>query len=174
MTKIYNSLNITIPYDFFVNSAITNWYDIRLAINSKYLSANAAIEYAVDKLQEEDCTHDVLDLSLLSFENEVYMHSLVPYIDRLADSVEDCNKKYSKDKLLYILLKWIFENQVFFKDSLKAIDYVYEDFDRPTSMNSFVYWLPRQDSFSSSKYDWRSNLYYNWECFLNQQKRKWS
>lgn len=168
-----NTLNISIPYSYAVQKAELNWYDILFSINNGFLPYDAAIEHAQYELDIYNrASQNVLNLAVLSLE-KTFPHSIHPYIDELANEVPQQSKEASKSKLLYILLNWIYDHRADYDDPLGVVEYIYDDFDFPTSMKDFVRYLPMHECNLGSIEQNTNRLYGYWVHFLCEQEKTW-
>ena len=132
-----NSLNITLSYDFLSNLIELNWYDILFCIENDFLSYQSAVEHAI-KILDENSSQDVIELTLLKLDNNIFPHSIHPYIDTLANSVSLEQKSQTYEKILYAVLSWLFKNsfKYSYNDLQNKIDIIYADFGYPKSMSN--------------------------------------
>jgi hypothetical protein len=166
-----NSLSIIFSYSFALDSATLNWYDIWIAIDNGFLPHQSAIEHAVSQLpQEEDYSQAVLDLACLSSDEAVYPHSIQPYINELANEVSEQEKDITKQKMLYLVLKWIFEHRCDYEDPLEVVEVIYADFDYPKTVSNFVRYMPMTQPDLGSVELNSKRLFNNWANYLKEQK----
>lgn len=91
---------------------------------------------------------------------------MTPYIDELVDS-EQINDEQAKEKLLYLLLAWLYDNQEHYSDVLGMIEEIYSDFDYPEGMVTFIRYMPvKQDTLEAGEVD----IYGEWKKYLGRQK----
>ena len=102
-----NTLCISFSYEFAANAATLNWYDILFAIEQGFLDHRSAIKHAQSELECENYPQAVLNLACISSDESVFPHSIHPHIDNLANNVSDVEKEKTRDKIMYILLKWV-------------------------------------------------------------------
>lgn len=183
--KHMNTLNISYSYEYALQSADLNWYDILFAIENGYLHHQVATEYAIDELERrEDCPQYVLDLAILTPEEASYSHSVHPFIDEMADRVAEKDKIKAKDKLMYIVLKWVFENRSKYDESLTdetpegsltVAEFIYHDFGFPAKISHFANWRcsPMAGANLGSAEKNRERIYDSWKKFIDEQKVIW-
>lgn len=169
-----NSLGIQIPYSYFFDQVKLNWYDILFAIENVYLPLKSAIDYAIKEIEENPNYHDrVLDLAMISpsdiSSNEEISNSIV----QLAELVSDDDKSRAKEKILFVLLRWIFENQKNYEDPLKVVEVIYDDFDFPEIIKGFVRYEPSPYTIHGVMDENIKRLYNNWQDYLNTQTVKY-
>jgi len=168
-----NSLKIVFPYEYFSGLVKLNWYDVWLAIEHGFLNYKAAIDHAVKEI-DVNSNKDVQELTLLLFEKNIFPYSIHPNIDQLADIVPIEKKIQAKEKLLYAVLNWLFEQKYKYSDLQDAVDIIYADFDYPKSMA----YLWRYTQHLSKKYSTiqspMERLNKELVEFLNKQKNNFN
>jgi len=167
----FNSLSIQLPYSYVKEAVKLNWHDVLFAIETGYLSHLSAIEYAASELEENDsCSQEIIDLVSLSPDEAVYPQSIHPYIDELASFVSKNIKDKTPSKLMYVLLKWIFEQRDCYCDPLRVVEIIYDDFNFPQEMACFVRYMPMQQPDLGSQELNQKRLFNNWQDFLDKQQ----
>jgi len=176
-----NTLHISFPYEYAVDAADLNWSDIYFAILYKYLDHRSAIEHARFQLEIDDYPQTVMDLACISSDEAIFPHVIHPYIDKLVD-ISGKNMCNAKDKIMYILLKWVYERDAgvdnfHFNDILDVAESIYHDFNFPESIARFASWriLPASmiepDLGSVEKN--KARLLEHWKQFLDEQQQRW-
>ena len=164
-----NTLGISFEYQFALDSVNLNWYDLLYAIDNGYLSHLAAVEHAQHELGFEEIP-DVLELAILAPQETIYPQSIQPYISYLADRVSENEKKYAKQKLQYLVLKWMYERQADFKNILEAVEFIYADFGHPQNMASFIRYMPSMRPILATADLRTDQMLKNWASFLIEQE----
>lgn len=169
-----NSLRISIPYSYFSKLVELNWYDVSFAIENGFLSHHSAIEHAIIELENnENYSQTVLDLACLSPEEAIHPYSIQQYLGELAKQVADEAKNETKSKVMYILLNWVLEHKECYKDPLKVVEFIYDDFGFPKSIVNFVRYKPIDQPLLSTMEANAERLYNNWKDYLNKQAHFW-
>lgn len=166
-----NSLNIILSYDYVSELINLTWQDILYGIKNKFLMENALIKYAIDELcVNENPSKLILELSCLQEGDSIY-----PYMDELMHLQQEQNvsDSSSKDKFLYVLLNWIYENKDKYKDPLEMVEYVYADFDYPEIISKFVKYMPLNEPSLGTIELNRERLFKYWKDYLDVQKLKY-
>jgi len=140
-----NTLNISFPYEYVANVVDLNWNDVLFAINQGYLSHLSAIEHAQLSLERDDYSQTVLDLACISSEEAAFPHSIHPHIDEMAEMVDEEEKGKTKDKIMFVLLKWVYEqgaglDDPFYDDILNVAESIWHDFEFAESIIRFASW----------------------------------
>ena len=177
-----NTLNISFTYDFAVNTADLNWNDILFAINQGFLNHYAAVENARCILEGDNYTQAVLDLACLLPEEIICPHAIHPYIDDLAEMVDSNEKEKTQDKMLFVLLKWVYEGNVklndpYFNDILNIAELIWDDFNFTETIAHFAAWrnppsfvvAPILDSIEKN----RARLLTQWKAYLDEEQIIW-
>lgn len=165
-----NTLNLSIPYSFVVNLVNLTWSDLLFAIKQGYLTSEAATEHAMYLISEEQIpSQDVIALAWLKKGEDI-----CPYFDKLSAlmSVED--NDIAEEKILYVVLKWVFENKEHYADPFEVIETIYADFDYPEEISQFVRYMPSNQPLLDSSELNRERLYKNWSDYLEKQKKRYS
>jgi len=169
-----NSLDISFSYVYAAELVKLNWNDIHLAINHKYLSHQAAIEHARAELENDIFPQAVLDLACLSAEEAIFPHSIHPYIDELVNAEGECEKCNAKDKILYIVLNWVYEHRKDYDDIFEVLTVICDDFGFPETIVNFAWkYTPRKEYRLSTMEENRVKVFESWNQFLNEQQNKW-
>lgn len=168
-----NTLNISIPYSYAMDAANLNWCDVLFSINHGFLSYDAAIEHAEYELGKYNpASENILNLAMLSIE-KTFPHSIHPYIDELAAELPDSERRKAKEKIMYVLLKWVYDHRSNYADPLGVVEYIYDDFNFPESISDFVRRLPMRGENLGSIERNTDRLFNRWERFLDEQKKIW-
>jgi len=167
-----NSLGISIPYTYCSESVALNWNDILFAIKNNFLPHQSAIEHAISKLENDDYPQIVLDLACLTQKEAVYPHSIHPYIDELANLETEDEKNKTKDKIMYVLLKWVFANRECYEEPLQVVQFIYDDFDFPKQISSFAGYMLTEPDLGLIELNEQRALD-NWKTFLDEQDNKY-
>ena len=166
-TQPMNSLGIQIPYSYFSESVKLNWYDISIAIENAYLPIKSGIEHAIKEIEDNLDYHGaVLNLAMISPNDTSSYEEISKNIVQLAELVSDDDKSKAKEKMLFVLLKWIFENQNNYDDPLRVVEIVYDDFDFPEIIKDFVRYEPSAHAIHGAMDKNLKRLYNNWQNYL--------
>lgn len=147
------------------------WSDILWGYNNRYLGWVDVVNFAKEQLVDEKQNELIAELSEIT-KSTVY--KIKPLLEALSyqTAEADCSRKW-----LYIVLKDIFLRKNEFKDPLGEVEKIYEDFEYPDEIESFVRYMPPTDGYDAEKHLHEENitrLYYNWEKFLNDKQKKYS
>ena len=168
-----NTVKISIPYSYFSKLANLGWHDVLFAIENGFLSHESAIEHAVIEIEQNgNCPHEVTELACL-LRNEAHYHIVYPLLVELANQTSDEVKKETKDKMLYVLLNWVFEHKESYEDPLEVVTIIYDDFGFPDSMIKFIRYMPSDEPPLDTTEAYIERIYSNWSDFLSAHKAKY-
>ncbi|MFW6377262.1 MAG: DUF2247 family protein [bacterium] len=170
-----NSLMISIPYSYFSKLVELSWYDILFAIENGFLSHQSAIEHAIIELKDnKNYSQIVINLASLSPDEAVLRRDLIKqYVNELAKPISDEAKVQTKNKVMYILLHWVYEHKEYYEDSLSVVELIYDDFDFPKSIANFVRYMPPEQPLLSTVEANIERLHKNWKDYLDKQAQYW-
>lgn len=169
-----NSLGIHIEYSYFSELVNLNWYDILIAIKNEYLPIEAGIEHAIKEIEtNSDYNNEVFNLAIISKNDINYDEEIRERLSKLADLVSNYDKGKTKEKLLFVVMHWIFHNQKHYEDPLRVVEVIYDDFDFPKIIKDIV----RYESSSHICYSPIDKnidrLYDNWQNYLIYNKMQY-
>ena len=176
-----NTLRISFPYEYAVRTINLNWHDILFAISQGYMDHRVAITHAQAELENDVYPQTVLDLACISQDEAVFPHSINPYINELAGTMDEEKRRQSKDKIMYILLKRVYEHGAglddpYYSDPLNVAESIYHDFDFPESIIRFAAWRfnPTNEPNLGTVEKNTARLYDYWKKFLDEQHLAWA
>jgi len=168
-----NSLGILMPYKYLLSIVRLNWSDIAFAIENKYLLHEAAIEHAIWSLESDNYHQREMDLACLEESDIKYLHSIHPYIEELSILEPNNARSIAKDKILYAVLKWVFEHKEQYEDPLHVITFVYSDFGYPEQISNLIVYRPMIEPDLGSIALNKQRLVNRWEFFLEKESSKY-
>ena len=169
-----NSLSISIPYSYVIELVDLNWNDILFAIENGFLLQDSAIEHAIIEIEKnEKYSQAVFDLACLSPTQTIDKESIFLNIKKLANLISEDLKRQSKDKIMYVLLNWVFEHRDHYSDPFRVVEIIYDDFSFPAAISSFVRYLPSDQTDLDSVDSNKEKLYKNWKKYLDKQAVFW-
>lgn len=133
----FNSLSIVLPYDYAKNKLCLNWKIISLGVEMKYFDKKVVMDFASEQLLYESNQ----SLIYLICENDnIIDNTTLKDIQILADSAND-TKENAKNKLLYLVLSYLYDNRNRIEDFLCVVDIVYDDFRFPKIISKQIDYL---------------------------------
>lgn len=170
MTHHLNTLNTHLPYEYLKKKIDISWCDILFGINNHYLSEDSAIDHANDLLFDENYLEDdrVMEIAVLQRHD-----STTPYIEKIVGKACIEKEEETKEKFLYALLFFVYENKEKYEDSFEVVEIIYADFGYPKEISSFVRYMPIQEPPLSTKELNEKRMYRYWADYLALQSKKW-
>lgn len=145
-----------------------SWQEILFALKSKIVTIEDIIEYATFIINEDTVGYDiVLEMTCSNGDDDIepYLQQLILLEDR--EEIEDI-----QDKWLYYILKWLFENRYNVENVLDIVEEIYELFDYPDSIVSFVRYMPSETGDLGSLELNRERLFKNWGNYLKSYEEE--
>jgi len=125
------------------------------------------VNYANKKvIEESNYDESVIELSMID-------KTTTFKIEKLLKNIIKEERFYHTDKWLYIILLDLFNKREKLDDPLGKVEEIYENFDYPEEIESFVRYMPSTDDYDPSKHTYKENinrLYSNWENYLISKK----
>lgn len=141
---------------------VYSWQEILFALEHKIITTEDIIKYAIFIIDENIIGFDiVLEITCLHSDEDVY-----PYLEKLIKLEDSQDIIDIKDKWLYLILKWLYEKRNDIANVLKIVEEVYEVFDYPNSIISFVSYMPSEAGDLGSSELNRERLFKNWADYL--------
>lgn len=163
-----NSLSIKIPVTYALRLVQINWADIMFAIENDYFDIEAAVEYAVHLMELDQSDDLIIELACIKANELIREEIIENYINKFVERTTVEERQEAKDKILYAVMNYLYENKQIFENPATVIEVVYDDFGFPESMKKVVSYIP-----SKNELDKENNLFYNnWSEYLLQQRKK--
>lgn len=155
-----------VPNSFIYNCMRLCWRDVLWGYERKLVDWKFVVEIAdfyVSNGSANPLEVDLIFLGELDIQEiEIKLHFLV-------EQEEELLGLDSKKKWLFIALKWLFENKDRVADPLGEVEMIYEDFDFPLEIESFVRYMPPQDGYKPEEHTAQENIeriFCNWQSYL--------
>lgn len=116
--------------------SVVTWSDVRFGLERQLSKPEFAIAFASDLL--EDDGSDAETLAIASSRRD----------ESIGDAVNALARKEAEDlsalreRWLYLVLAWIFENRYNIDDPLGEVESVYSDLEYPDEISTFVRYMP--------------------------------
>ncbi len=153
-----------LKYDFReeIKQNCYSWQKVLFALENKIITVEDVIEYATYILDENTRGFDiVLEITCSNNDEDIY-----PYLQDLIQLEESQDTASIKNKWLYLILKWLYEKRNEIDNVLQIIEEIYELFDYPDSIISFVGYMPSDAGDLGSPKLNGERLFKNWEQYL--------
>lgn len=154
--------DLQLDYDNYLSRYKLTWLDIKYGIELNILKPEVITKHAI-KIVKDNCVGFDLLIEIASL-NEAN-NEAIELMESLIRLEDKGTKSFSKDKWIYIILNYLYENKDSYTDPLAMIEYVFVDFDYPESLHSLVRYMPG-DSNSEN------GIYSNWRVFLDKSKKE--
>lgn len=154
-----------LKYDFNKEMLENNysWNEILFALDNKIITADGVIDYATYVLDGGILGFDiVLDITSLRRDEDI-----MPYLKELVRLEEIQEISDIKNKWLYLILKWLYEYRYQIVNIFEIVEEIYELFDYPKSIVSFVRYMPSESGDLGSPELNRERLFKNWKNYID-------
>lgn len=166
-----NKMNIAVPYSYAMKLVDLNWNDVLFALEQGYFSCEEAVECAKNEISKnKDAFYGVFDLAGLTPSIKNYEDVVHEYVIEFSNRVPKKEKRDSQDKIMYVLLSWVFEHKDEYEDPLLVIETIYEDFSSPYEISEFTRKIPDAEDESVTFEQEMEIFYENWSKYLREQK----
>lgn len=156
-------VNTKIPYDFIRQRVRLGWNEIEFGIERGLISPKVAIDRATEQLcSDKTSPKEVVEMASLT-EGE----SLASLVFRLAQAETPPPPECVREKWLYLVLAWLFENRESLVDPLGIVEEVYSDFDYPREVASFVRYMPMVGSNLGNREQNEARMFEYWKAYLD-------
>lgn len=155
-----------IPSEFIDKKVNLSWCDIKWGYENNLIGSETVIKKAENIVLTENYTKAELELSFLIPSES---NNVVPFFNELCPETNEDEDSIIREKWLYILLSWLWNNRESFEDPLSEVESIYADFDYPAEMDSFIKYMPPADGYNPSIHSHTENinrLMSNWEKYL--------
>ncbi|ELY2498654.1 DUF2247 family protein [Cronobacter muytjensii] len=142
-----------------------SWEDIYWGYKHHLIGWKDVVCYASDKISHGNDNEVVIDISLIDKHN---LHEL----DELLEKVAVISDDYNNDKWLYFKLLILFISKDEINDPLGEVEKVYDFFDYPEEIESFIRCMPATGGYDPSKHTAEENiqrLNFNWKDYLDNK-----
>ncbi len=168
-----NKMNIAVPYSYAMKLVDLNWNDVLFAIEHGYFSCEEAVECAKNEISKNrDAFYGVFDLAGLTPSIKNYEDVVHEYVIEFSNRVPKKEKRDSQDKIMYVLLSWVFDHKDEYEDPLLLIETIYEDFNSPVEISEFTRKIPDIEDESVTFEQEMEIFYENWSKYLREQKTR--
>ncbi len=168
-----NKMNIAVPYSYAMKLVDLNWNDVLFAIEHGYFSCEEAVEFAKNEIsQNSEAFYAVFDLAGLTPSIKNYEDVVHEYVIEFSNRVPKKEKRDSQDKIMYVLLSWVFDHKDEYEDPLLVIEAIYEDFNSPVEISEFTRKIPDIEDESVTFEQEMEIFYENWSKYLREQKTR--
>lgn len=144
------------------------WCDIKWGYENHLITSEVPIKKAEESVLT-GCYNDTeLELSFIFLSEPKQIES---FLNKLCSGPEKIDDSKIKNKWLFIVLSWLWDNRNNFEDPLAEVEVIYSDFDYPSEIEGFVKYMPTTDGYDPSVFSQDenvSNLLRKWKDFLEK------
>lgn len=168
----YNSMSISLPYEYVSALIYLNWSDVLFALNNGFFSASSAVAQALNELvSAEHVAPTVMDLACMSFDETTYNgYDIYAAVSTLAQMSPEPSRGETEEKMLYVLLNSIYKARRWFVDPLQAIAIIYDDFGFPSSISDLVKYMPNKKNEMGLDEGGERYLFQRWKSYLEKKQ----
>jgi len=94
------------------------------------------------------------------------------FLEKLCTGFEQDNDSTIRQKWLFIVLSWLWNNRASFEDPLSEVEIIYADFDYPAEIEGFVKYMPPSDGYDPSTHSQTENMNHLMENWVNYLEEK--
>jgi len=158
-----------VPYDFIVKNTHLSWCDVKWGYENNLIASDVPIKMAEQIVLTGSYIDSELELSFLMPEssNEVSL-----FLEKLCTGFEQDNDSTIRQKWLFIVLSWLWNNRASFADPLSEVEIIYADFDYPAEIEGFVKYMPPSDGYDPSTHSQTENMNHLMENWVNYLEEK--
>jgi len=160
--------------EFCLSLSSLTWPEFLWGLEKGILTWKDAIELATRRGQGKQLS--LPQETKLSSLQKVDAGLVNDLVRQLAEA-EGQDPKSVKEKWLYLLLAWIYEQRAATDDPLGEVERIYADFDYPSELESFVRYMPVTDKYNPKAHSATENharLMSKWKAFLEDRRRRFS
>lgn len=152
-----------ITYRFIRDRTRISWQDVRFGLANDLLAPAAPQEMAVDQLAQGNALGGLKALADPSGARDVS-----EIVQVLARAEPPRPESEVREKWLYLVLAWYWENRTVDPDPLQRVEEVYADFDYPKHIAGFVRYMTMEGPDLGSREANESRLFDRWKRYLDQ------
>jgi hypothetical protein len=157
--------NTLIPLQFVQSKFSLNWGDCLWAYKRELLTWKDLIRVALERVENGSSNELEIELANVGKDSVWKVSELAQALTQQCENSEET----SKQKWLFLCLAWAYENRGKISDPLGEVEAIYADFDYPSSIESFVRFLPPLHGYDPSHFSQEQNyqhLMTQWSEFL--------
>lgn len=165
-----NSFGICISYPFAESNVVLTWNDIYYGIKYEYFADSVVFEFVMSRFEKNTICDDIEYELLYAGRDEKNHEELLTDIHNiLGEKLTDENQSLAETKVLYLLLKGLYEQRNEFEDVRYVIDGIFDDFGFPDKIAKLWSNTPIDPSFTG---DYQARFLNDWEMCIKQLKEE--
>jgi hypothetical protein len=156
----------TIPCAFVKQLVDLNWREIKFGLDHQLIDSAVAIERATEALcRNEPATKAEVELAGMSHDEPAS-----ELVNQLARTEPEIEEESLRDKWVYVVLAWLFENRSAFDSPLNLVEEIYSDFGYPRDVAPFVRYMPMVGPDLGSREKNEARLFDYWRDYLDRAR----
>ncbi|QLH62810.1 DUF2247 family protein [Serratia symbiotica] len=158
-----------IPFDFIEKNIDLSWCDVRWGYENNLITSELPIRKAERKVLTGSYSVPELELSFVIPDSSDHIDH---FLKEICSGFEKENDATVKNKWLFIVLSWLWNNRDHFEDPLNEVEIIYSDFNYPSEIEGFVKYMPPSDEYDSSVHTQMENINHlmdNWKEYLEKE-----
>lgn len=158
-----------IPFEFIEKNAHLSWCDVKWGYENNLITSDVPIKKAENIVLTGSYTNPELELSFVIPGESDHVAS---FLEELCSESEQEDDPTIKQKWLFILLSWLWNNRNSFEDPLAEVEIIYADFDYPPEIEGFIKYMPPSDGYDPSIHSQMENtnhLMDKWRNYLEKE-----
>ncbi len=160
-----------IHLDFAVGKMQLNWRDLLYGYRHRFLGWQQVVDFATKQTANDNPI--VFDLACVTKDGTWQVGDL---LDKLANQEGEADEQETKDKWLFLVLSWLYDNRRKFEDPLGVVEEIFSDFDYPVRLKTFIRFIPpkKNEPVASSHEAAIEVLMSRWREYLHQEQQRFS
>ena len=131
------------------------WDDILYGYSHKFVGWRTVVELATERAQGGSSNRLEVELAAVGKDHVWKVGELLRQL-AAAEAVK--NEIGTEKKWLFLILKWLYENQHSFADPLGEVEELYADFGYPAEISHFVRFLPAGSGYRPQEHTQEENI----------------
>ncbi|PIE91610.1 MAG: hypothetical protein CR997_00205 [Acidobacteria bacterium] len=162
-----SKLDLVVPFAFINPRFSLSWKECLFGYGEGYLSAKSVVSMA----QAAVLSQDYLDSAILELAALKKGKSPRGLLEEAASLEADQSVDVTREKWLFILLSWLFEEKDKKRNPFLDLEYIYYQFDYPPCMKSFIESEPSRTSWMRTSKQNKQVLIKKWSEFLKENNK---
>jgi hypothetical protein len=161
-----------LSYAFIKGRVRLSWRDALWGYERQLIGWRGIVDLALDRAAHGANEASVIQLAGAGKEQA---HQVGELLRSLAAPESVGGDSDSRDKWVYLVLAWLFENRAEFEDPLEEVERIYADFDYPPDVERFVAYMPPVEDYDPAQHSAEENekrLIEAWRTYLGECERK--
>ncbi|MEQ1935928.1 MAG: DUF2247 family protein [Fimbriimonadaceae bacterium] len=129
-----------VPVEFVSRHVKPTWSDVELGLHNRWLNSADAVKLAVQIVAaDESASREEVMLAASDSSKAV---EIAEQVQALAKAESEGGQQKSRQRWLYLLLAWVYENRASVADPLSVVEEIYSNFGYPEEVAAFVRYMP--------------------------------